>query len=195
VTAPTLAVLAGGEGTRMGMPKAELHVGDEPILAYLLKQIAWAGPTMLVTAPGREGPPGHERFDREVVDPLSGFGPLRGVLTALEHATTPIVVVATVDMPGVRAEQLKFLVAQLDERAGAMGVMMRWGGRIEPFPCAFRAGAAEVVARELLEGRRAVHSLCRHDGFVAIYAPLEWDARVWTNLNRPEDVEAFARDL
>ena len=189
----TLAILAGGEGARMGMPKGDLQIGDEPILAYLLRQVAWDGPTMLVTAPGREGPPGHLAFDREVVDPLGGLGPLRGVLTALEQAATPMVVVATVDMPGVGAEQIKFLVAQLNARPGTLGVMMRWGGRVEPFPCALRTGAAGVVARELREGRGAVHELCRRDGFVAVYAPLEWDARVWTNLNRPGDVEKFLR--
>ena len=40
---------------------------------------------MLVTAPGFERPPGFERFGREVVDPIAGIGPLRGVLTAIEH--------------------------------------------------------------------------------------------------------------
>jgi molybdopterin-guanine dinucleotide biosynthesis protein A len=194
MTGVTLAILAGGEGSRMGMPKGELRVGGEPILAYQLRQIAWDGPTMLVTAPGREGPPGHEAFDREVVDPFGGLGPLRGVLTALEQAATPLVVVATVDMPGVRAEQLRFLVAELHRRAGALGVMMRWGGGVEPFPCAFQTGATAVVARELQEGRRAVHSLCRHDGFAAVYAPRNWDARVWTNLNQPGDVRQFLRE-
>ena len=51
---------------------------------------------MLVTAPGIERPRRAERFDREIADPVAGLGPLRGVLTAMENATTEIVVVATV---------------------------------------------------------------------------------------------------
>src|SRR5438552_17571218 len=80
----TRAILAGGEGSRMGKPKALLEINGRPILAYLLEQFAWPGPTLLVTAPGREKPPGHELFSREVVDPVAGEGPLRGILTALE---------------------------------------------------------------------------------------------------------------
>src|SRR5690349_21350151 len=106
----TLAILAGGEGARMGMPKGGLHIGAEPILAYLLRQIAWEGPTLLVTAPGRERPRGWELFDREVVDPVAGQGPLRGVLTALEQASSDVVAVATVDMPGVGGEQILWLL-------------------------------------------------------------------------------------
>src|SRR5256885_5263746 len=108
----TLALLAGGKGSRMGGPKGSLEVRGEPILEYLLDRFAWRGETMLVTAPGIARPRGAERFDREVVDPVAGLGPLRGVLTALENATTEIVVVATVDMPGVGREQLLWVARE-----------------------------------------------------------------------------------
>ena len=50
----TLAILAGGEGSRMGYPKGELRLGGRPILPVLLERFAWEGPTLLVTAPGRQ---------------------------------------------------------------------------------------------------------------------------------------------
>src|SRR3954463_11699786 len=98
----TWAVLAGGEGIRMGRPKGDLEINGLPILRYLLQRVEWSGPTLLVTAPGRERPPAHYDFDREVVDPAAGLGPLRGVLTAIEAAQTESLVVSTVDMPGLR---------------------------------------------------------------------------------------------
>ena len=49
----TLAILAGGEGSRMGMPKAHLTLAGVPILDYLLDHFGWPGRTMLITAPGR----------------------------------------------------------------------------------------------------------------------------------------------
>ena len=64
MTQTTLAILAGGEGSRMGQPKAELRIGARPILSYLLDRFLWAGPTILVTAPGRKRPPGATGFDR-----------------------------------------------------------------------------------------------------------------------------------
>src|SRR5688572_12817975 len=95
----TLCILAGGESRRMGRPKAELLVRGRPILAHVLQQLEWKGPTMLVTSPAHRSPSGCELFDREVVDPVAGQGPLRGVLTALQHVTTSIAIISTVDMP------------------------------------------------------------------------------------------------
>src|SRR4051794_14061635 len=100
----------------MGKPKAWLTLRGQPILEYLLDRFAWPGPTLLVTAPGREHPPGYERFTREVVDPIADLGPLRGVLTALEHAQTPTVVVTTVDMPNVQRAHLCALAEHLVAR-------------------------------------------------------------------------------
>jgi molybdopterin-guanine dinucleotide biosynthesis protein A len=71
----TLAVLAGGEGRRMGGPKGVLALDGRPILERLLDRLDWPGPTLLVTAPGREHPPGWRRFTNEVTDPVAGEGP------------------------------------------------------------------------------------------------------------------------
>ena len=118
--ATTLAILAGGEGARMGRPKGELRVGNQPILEYLLERMAWRGPTLLVTSPGREHPAGWQRFHAEAVDPVAGLGPLRGVLTALEHAATPHVLVTTVDMPEIDATALRWLLEQFVQRPKAI---------------------------------------------------------------------------
>src|SRR5512133_394747 len=100
---PTLAVLAGGRGSRMKMPKSRLTLHGRPILQYILERTQWRGrgPTMLVTSPGLDRPPAYELYDAEVVDSVAGEGPLRGLLTALSYATTERVVVVTVDMPGL----------------------------------------------------------------------------------------------
>src|SRR2546423_14894862 len=121
----TLAILAGGESSRMGTPKASLLIRGQPILEHLLDQIAWPGKTMLVTAPGREHPPGSGRFDLEVQDPPGGGGPLRGILTALEHLQTPVLVVMPVDMPEIRKAHLQFLVNELMKREKCLGLFMR----------------------------------------------------------------------
>ena len=191
MTDVTLAILAGGEGSRMGMPKAELRIGGRPILEHLLGRFAWEGPTVLVTAPGRERPTGHELFDREAIDPVVGQGPLRGVLTALEQARTEVVVVATVDMPGVGGAQLRWLIEALRQRPEALGVMARRGEDVEPFPCAFRRVPQDVIARELAEKRLSVRRLCERPEFLALPAPREWGEEVWRNLNFPDDLSGL----
>src|SRR4051812_35656440 len=145
----TLAILAGGEGSRMGFPKAELHIDGQPILAHLIRTLAWRGPKMLVTAPGRTQPSGADCFDREVVDPVPGEGPLRGVLTALEHCQTDRVIVATVDMPAITRGVLGFLCEQLQASAGCDLIMLRRGAGIEPFPSIYRTSARDWVRDEI----------------------------------------------
>lgn len=191
----TLAVLAGGEGSRMGRPKGLLEVRGRPILEHLLDALQWTGPTVLVTAPGREHPPGWRRFDRELVDRVAGQGPLRGVLTALEGLSTPLLVVATVDMPGIGREQLQWIAQALDGRPDVPGCLLRRREadeiQIEPFPSAFRASAADVIRRRLESNRRSVRLLLEDGGFVALDAPPDWPKQVWLNLNRPEDLRGL----
>src|SRR5215212_4639921 len=102
---PTLAVLAGGRGSRMKIPKSRLTLHGRPILRYLLDTTQWRGPTMLVTSPGLDRPPAFDLFDTEVVDSVAGEGPLRGLITALSYATSERIIAVTVDMPGVGLEQ------------------------------------------------------------------------------------------
>jgi molybdopterin-guanine dinucleotide biosynthesis protein A len=183
----TLAVLAGGEGSRMGRPKGELCLGNRPILEFLLDRWNWPGPTMLVTAPGREKPPGAESFSREVVDAVAGQGPLRGILTAMESAVTESVVFTTVDMPGVGRPQLNWIAG----RSGTLGTMMSRSGAIEPFPSILRVSAIEIVRRRLDAGRRSVHGLSEEPGFEIVPVPEVWEASVWLNLNTPQDWDVF----
>jgi molybdopterin-guanine dinucleotide biosynthesis protein A len=195
----TLAVLAGGRGERMGKAKGLLRVGDKPILQYLLERFSWRGPTMLVSAPGRERPPGAEGFDVEVMDPVEGMGPVRGVLTALENLRTEFLVVASVDMPLVGREQFLWLMERMEEKQEAWGMMMK-RGELEPLPCVFRSARArrpcyEVVAEHLQEGKRSLHSLAAREGFEIVPSPKAWGDEVWTNLNEPGDLAAFERRM
>jgi molybdopterin-guanine dinucleotide biosynthesis protein A len=192
-TNSTLAVLAGGAGTRMGRSKALLTLGGRPILEALLDNYAWTGPTLLVTAPGRERPPGAEHFDREVVDSIADGGPMLGICTAMEHLRTELLVVATVDMPGVGRGQLEWLMRNLEPgELGTMGSRIIEGNvQIEPFPSIFRATAAEPLRAHFDSGRRSVHSILGDSRFVAKATPADWPATVWANLNYPADVEAF----
>lgn len=191
----TLAVLAGGRGDRMGLPKSWIPFGRKPVLAWLLERMRWAGPTMLVSAPAVAHPPGSELFHCEVVDPVDGLGPLRGVLTALEHLATPMMTVITVDMPGVSSVELAWLIEALAHRPDYNGVMccVKAGaaGHIEPFPSAFRSEAARSIQQRLDSGRRSVQDLHTDGGFLVLEAPPAWPADTWTNLNTPSELEAF----
>ncbi len=187
----------------MGKPKGQLILDGSPILCYLLDQFHWPGPTLLVTAPaGDDGspstqhPPGSERFDREVSDPVSGLGPMRGVLTALENATTSWVIVTTVDMPGLRRGCLDDLLRLGDALPTLHGLMLSRSqpdGEVccEPFPSLYHTAATATLRTQLATGSRGMHRLLQHAGFVLQPAPPDWSTVTWCNLNHPADLAAY----
>lgn len=191
----TLAILAGGEGSRMGGPKSLLRIDDQPVLAWQYHRLHWPGITLLITAPGREHPPGWALFTSEHIDPVSGQGPLRGILTALEHApATGNVIIMPVDMPALGREHLLRLAETFADlrraRPELLGMMLRRAeGPMEPFPAAFAPVAAPLIHRRVQCGSRAVQGLASEPKIAV--EQVDWDAAVWTNLNRPDDLDAF----
>lgn len=176
----------------MGIPKGELRIAGKPILQYLLEQWNWPCPTLLVTAPGRQHPPGWESFDREAIDPVAGEGPLRGIVTALENSSgAQAIIIATCDMPRVTRRMLDHLRAQLAADRTIWGVMIERAGEIEPFPLALRTSALELLRERLNQRARSLHPLAKLPQFRLIAPPPDWDERVWTNLNAPEDYRRF----
>ena len=196
-----LAILAGGQGSRMGLPKIELLLDGQPILHALLDRIAWPGPTLLSVAADHPIAPGSDRFTRVIADRRPGEGPLRGLHAVLADAPTPYVVVTAVDMPLVGRNQLGWLASRLKADPEAQGLMTVLpspdGGaaQIEPLPSAFRADFAPAVAHLLARNRRALHGLASHPRVKTVAPPTDWPADTWTNLNTPADLEAVEHAL
>jgi molybdopterin-guanine dinucleotide biosynthesis protein A len=188
----TLAILAGGEGSRMGRPKGLLNISGRPILAHILGAARWPGPTLLITSPGKESPPGSEAFNAQASDPVAGLGPMRGVLTALENASTERIVVAAVDMPSIGSEIFRWLAAELDRRPAAQAILMerRVDNRvmIEPLPAAFRKSALKIVQERLRHGKDSLSRLSECKDIQVVRPPEDWPAAIWTNLNFPRDL-------
>jgi molybdopterin-guanine dinucleotide biosynthesis protein A len=180
----------------MGRAKGLLSLDGQPIVERLLDRLAWAGATILVTAPGRERPPGWQRFDLEVVDPVDGQGPLRGLLTAIEAAQTSEIVAVAIDMPGLTSAPLLWMVERLLHTPRAAVVMVERmtsrGLQIEPLPMALRTDdALPLIKRKLSVGQLALSGLAEEPRFVVERCPPDWPDQFWTNLNHPNDVSAY----
>ncbi len=190
----TLAILAGGEGSRMGIAKGMLKIKGRPILSHILANAQWPGPTLLVTSPGRQSPPGAEEFDAEVADPVAGLGPMRGVLTALENAQTEAVIVCAVDMPAMNGQVFRWIAEQLIQRPTALGILVKRiaAGKeeFEPLPAAFRRGARELLSQRIASGNRSLCGLSDCQGIELARAPQHWDG-FWENLNYPDDLSRW----
>lgn len=184
----TLAVLAGGEGSRMGGSKDRLTVRGRPVLVDLLERIGWQGPTVLIASHDGPLPVGHELFREIVRDEVRGRGPLQGLVAALAGRSGCAAVFVPVDMPRIAGGHVRWFAQELAARPEARGLMARHGTRVEPFPCALRSSVEPTLRERLERGERSIHGLARGAGVEVIEAPEMWDESVWNSVNTPTDL-------
>jgi molybdopterin-guanine dinucleotide biosynthesis protein A len=149
-------VLAGGEGRRLGGPKAWLEWQETPLLLHLLGRLDGLVDRAPLVAAGREMelPPG--RYDR-VDDAVPGAGPLGGLAAGLGVLERTIpearVAVAACDGPFADPCLFRFLAGVAPE---ADVVLPEHAGRLHPLAAVWRARAAGACRRALEHGERRV---------------------------------------
>jgi molybdopterin-guanine dinucleotide biosynthesis protein A len=184
---PTLVLLAGGEGRRMGRPKALLPVGETTLIEWLAARLAPAFAHLLVAARSPEQLPPALR-PHLVRDLHVGAGPLAGVEAALAASPHDLVVAVACDMPAVTPDLTRRLAEAAASDPSCDAVVPRVDGRPEPACAAYRQSAAGPIAAALREGRyRAADVLADLD--------VNWlddeDPALFANLNTPADYERF----
>jgi molybdenum cofactor guanylyltransferase len=191
-----LAVLAGGQGRRLGgVDKALLEVVGQPLLAHVLDRVRPQVRQIVLSANG--APERFAGFDLPVVaDSMADAGPLAGIAAAAGYVarTWPAVrwlVTLPVDTPCPPADLVARLVAAAaNSQAVAVAVAgdrTHWGMACWPLATALQLEAAVRDAgwRRLEDAVRAAGldlvPFANGDGFA--------------NINRPEDVLNIARLL
>ncbi len=118
-----------------------------------------------------------------VADPHQGEGPLGGLLTALEAAAGPVVVVAT-DMPWLTAATVRAVIDGLAADPSA-AVAAAVGTRREPLCAAWRPERSVATVRaEFAAGERAVHRVM--DRLAVVDVPVA--PHSVRNANHPDDL-------
>lgn len=105
----SIAIMAGGQSSRMGRNKAFVEVGGIPIIERIIRRVVDLGSELLlVTAT----PADYAHLPVQLVDDLyPGKGPLGGIYTALTRATSDYVLVVSCDQPFLNSEFLRYLIS------------------------------------------------------------------------------------
>jgi molybdopterin-guanine dinucleotide biosynthesis protein A len=167
-----VAVLAGGQGRRMGGAKPVAELRGEPLIAHPLRAAAQAGLEAVVVAKAATPPPLTVPVWREPDEPVH---PLLGIVTALERAERPVVAVGC-DMPFVTADLLARLAAGPE-------AAVRAGGQLEPFPARY-----EPAALPALRGALAREASMRATLAALEPVTLEVEERVVASINTPDEL-------
>lgn len=162
----TLALLIGGQGTRLGgVDKASLmlpsgHTTSEEILSVFHSRV------QAVFAVGRRDQITHplSKTMPIVVDEHPDQGPLRGIATALREAQTPWVFVVGCDQVGLDADDLMLLTEHCTR--GTMAIAWHSPAGPEPLCALYNRSLAGTATRLLESGERRARALLDGAHFV-----------------------------
>ncbi len=189
-------VLAGGEGKRLGVPKAWAEVQGEPLLVRAVRNLSSLGPPVVVAAaPGQELPPVAAPVIRDEVE---RGGPLAGIASGLgwfeRKAGEGRVFVVACDFPFLRAEAAEELAAIAPE---APAVLPAPGGIPQPLLAVY-SSSLSPLALELARLSSPALELGLRCGAMVLSADesarLDPDGLLFFNVNTPADLDR-ARSL
>ena len=181
----TGVVFCGGTGRRLGgVEKPLIEVAGRPLLAWVLERLLKQVATVLLSG---ADDPAYARFGCEIVpDRVPGEGPLSGLATAVEVATTDWIFTCPGDSPYL-AENLIELLAQDARRVGV--AVPHDGNRRQNLFLLMRRDRAGSLVGFFEQGGRAAHRWLDENGIAA--TDLSAIAESFFNVNTPDDLEAW----
>ena len=182
-------ILVGGKSSRLGRDKALIEVGGTPLVlrvAHVMR--AAVEDVALVGAPEKYGHLGL----RVIPDPITGFGPLGGILAALEDSSRQWNLITACDMPNLTAEFLRFLLQQAAQEQAEVLLPADENGRAEPLCAVYASGCRAAIRRAVGAGLHKVTGA--FDGLrVRTLTPADYNqhqqqGELFANLNTEDDL-------
>ena len=172
----------------MGRDKATLQLGSLSLIERVLAAVAPLHcPSFIVVS--QDSDLAHLGLPL-VPDLHPGAGPLGGLCTALQHASTPTLLLLACDLPFLTPEFLRFLAESLGGRQAAVPQSPEG---LHPLCAAYATSCLPAVERLLDQGERRMHTLCRQLD-LRVLAPEECQpfdphGLLLSNLNTPEEYQ------
>ncbi|MEA2024292.1 MAG: molybdenum cofactor guanylyltransferase [Actinomycetota bacterium] len=184
---PIVAVLAGGDSTRMGSDKAAVPFASSTMLETVLNSVATVGDPIVV---GRTSAPNGVPA---IPDRRQGSrGPLTGLEAVLEHEPGRTIVLVAVDHPFLRPQTLREMLAL--EGDAVVPFDERW----QQVTCAvYRPTFLRAASETLDAGCRSIISALDLVT-VNLVGEVTWrswdeDGRSWFSVDTPERLEEGLR--
>ena len=186
----TLAIIAGGQSSRMGRDKAFLELGGQTLIERVIAASADLGQSETILIANK--PDEYRHLGLPIhTDIVPDKGSLGGIYSALARAANPAALVLACDMPFIRTELLRFMIAQLDQEADI--VVPRVDGYPQAMHAIYRKTCLAPIRAQLDENRLKIIRFYDKMRVTyldeADYAPYDPEGLSFTNLNTPAEFE------
>ena len=184
----TVALIAGGQSSRMGTDKSFVTLAGKPLIEHLMARVDGLGKTILIT----NRPDDYAHLGLPMyTDVIPDKGSLGGIYSAIHHSGSEWTLTLACDMPFVRAELLQHMISLRDDETDVIVP------RVENYP----QGLHALYRRTCLEPIRAKIEADRLKvigfyGDVRVryldepeYEPFDPAGLAFFNVNTPEDLE------
>lgn len=176
-------VLVGGASRRFGRDKLRELWHGAPLVTRPINALRAVLGTRVALV-GECHPDILPLADTIIPDAFPGAGPIGGIVSALLHARSPILVLAG-DMPDVDPDTVRALLDAARSHPDALAVMARTD-RLHPTAALYRPGALPSLESRLAQLRRSLHDAFTPDQLCAV--PCRADAL--RNVNTPDDARS-----
>ncbi len=184
----TIAIMAGGQSSRMGVDKSFVLFEGRPMIEIVLEAVAGLGDeTLLIT----NKPTEYKHLNLPMVgDIYPDHGPLGGIFTAVHAAAHSHVLVVACDMPWLNRSFLDYMIS-LRETADV--IVPRWEKFPEPLHAIYSKACLDPVEAKLKEKRLKITGFFGQVNVRFVEREeierFDKDGRSFANINSPQDLE------
>ena len=185
----TAAILAGGKSSRMGRDKALLVHNGKPFIRHIADALSSVVPHTIVISDRAKT---YDFLNIPVyADIFTNYGPLAGIHSALSHATTSHVVIASCDTPFIVANVVVKLLA--DALPGEITIAHD-GLNTHPLVGIYPTLILQKLRENLTAGERRVSTFLETCHVRVAVIPLPEFKVNLRNINTPDDYAAFTQN-
>ena len=184
----TVAIMAGGQSSRMGMDKSFVLFEGRPMIEVVIDAVAGLGDeTLLIT----NKPDEYAHLNLPMVsDVYPDHGSLGGIFTAVHAASHPHTLVVACDMPWLNRPLLEHMIAL---RESADVIVPRWEKYPEPLHAIYNKACLNPIEAKLKEKRLKITGFFGEVDVQFVdreeIERFDRNGRSFANINSPEDLE------
>ena len=185
-------ILAGGKSSRMGFDKQFLKIDKKRLMSLVINKLEEEFDEIIIVT---NKPEEYNEFNQKIrTDIIKGMGPLSGIHSGLNEASSEYAFVIACDMPNIDIDYIRYMKKAIENKDIDICVT-RIRDRIEPLHGFYSKRIIENIEKHLLSNMRAINSLITKSKTHYIeedeVVKFSLNKDIFKNLNTIEDLDEF----